>query len=264
MKLIDCHTHISNEESYQQYLRINKDSKIMALAVFKEYSEFKELPEILKLAEKNKNVFPIGAIDLDKDIKAQLKILERLFLEKKIFGIKIYCGYQYHYMNNEKLIEVAKLCGRFNRPLIFHSGDTYGIKTLLKYAHPMPVDELALKCPNTKIIISHFGFPYLLETAAIVSKNENVYTDISGTITDFNTKDKKKDITNLTKQYIQDLKRIFSYYPNIKNKIMFGTDFVNNKSFLNQILPYINVVKSVFSKDEQASVYYQLAEKLYF
>lgn len=55
-----------------------------------------------------------------------------------------------------------------------------------------------------------------------------------------------------------------NYFPNIKSKIMFGTDYGGEDTPLREINPYINLVKKVFSKKEQDSVFYQLAEKVYF
>ncbi len=65
-------------------------------------------------------------------------------------------------------------------------------------------------------------------------------------------------------QYIQDLTRVFNYFPTIKSKIMFGTDFAGEDTTLNLVAPYIKLVEHVFSGKEQENVFYKLAEKIFF
>ena len=146
---------------------------------------------------------------------------------------------------------------------MFHTGDVYDLKgkALLEYCHPKHIDKLAVEFPNCKIVIAHFGFPHHLETANIVSKNNNVFVDISGTIDQCDTEEERENLLN---QYTQDLKRVYSYFPDVKFKTIFGTDYGGEDTSLNQVQPYIKLVENVFSKEEQESVFHGLAEKLYF
>jgi len=258
--ITDIHTHIYDEETYQDYFNKAKGRISKALIMF--WHKF-DLDKLLEFADTKDNLFIVGAINIDGDIEKQLEIHERLFQDKKIYGIKLYPGYQYFYPSDEKIYSIAELCQKYNKPLVFHSGDVYNPEkdALLKYTHPIHIDELAVKFPKCKIIISHFGFPYFIETANIVSKNDNVFTDISGTLDETNT---KKEAKNMLNQYKQDLARIFNYFPNIKAKVMFGTDFGGENTPLALIDPYIELVKRLFSNKEQESVFYKLAEKVFF
>lgn len=223
------------------------------------------LENFLKFIETKNNTFPVASIDIGKNIAAQLEICAKLFAKKEIYGIKLYPGYQYFYPADDKFFSIARLCQEYGKPLIFHSGDVYDPENgaLLKYSHPLHIDELAVKNPECKIIISHFGFPYFLEAANVVSKNKNVFTDISGTI-DKEETNSKKDRENRIKQYASDLNRVFNYFPNIKNKVMFGTDFSGEDTPLNEVNAYLEVVKKVFAKREQENIFSKLAEKLFF
>ena len=259
--IIDAHTHINNEKKYEEYFAKAKGKveKLFSLFYFSN-----NLAELLEFAATKDNLFIIGSIDTDGNIESQLQNCEKLFQEKKIYGIKLYPGYQYFYPSDEKIQPIAKLCQKYNKPLIFHSGDVYSPdnKAILKYSHPIHIDELAVNFPECQIVISHFGFPYFLETANVVSKNKNVYTDISGTIDE--TDGGKKEAKKMRDQYLNDLIRVFNYFPDIKQKIMFGTDFGGEQTPLNLVNPYIDLVNKLFAKKERESVFHALAEKIYF
>lgn len=265
--IVDVHTHIYNKKNWESYKKKSKGQvgKAIVLAWYhKNNYGFPCVSDLVKFTSNETNLFAIGSIDLKANLKPQISLHDKLFKENKIVGIKLYPGYQHFYPTDKKVTQIAKLCERYNKPLVFHSGDFYDQEgtALLKYSHPMYIDELASLCPNTKIVISHFGFPYQMETANIVSKNKNVFTDISGTI-DGGDKT-SKETGGLTKQYISDLKRVFNYYPNVKAKTMFGTDYAGEEYPLNQITPYIEVVKKTMNKNELANSFYQLAQQIYF
>ena len=258
--IIDVHTHIYNEKTFKDYFTKakNKVAKVLVMAWFKY-----KLEDLIKFTDTKDNLYPAGTVDVDGDIEQQLEFSKKLFDDKKLFGIKLYPGYQYFYPADDRIHPIAELCQKYNKPLIFHSGDVYDPENsaILKYSHPVHIDELAVKFPKCKIVISHIGFPYHLETANIVSKNENVFTEISGTLVEC---DSKKEAKNMLNQYSKDLERVFNYFSDIKSRIMFGTDYGGEDIPLNQIEPYVKLVKKLFNKKEQDSVFYKLAEKVYF
>lgn len=264
--IIDVHTHIFNaqsRDSYQKKLK-GSDYKVIALPWFNQNQPgWLDMNQLLEFVKGEANIFAAGTVDMLGDIAKQLLILEELFKEKKIVGIKLYPGYQHFYPNDSKVIPIAELCAKYKKPLIFHTGDFYdpGNCALLKFSNVLHIDELANKCPRATIVISHFGFPYLLETANIVARNPNVYADISGTIDDCGS---ARDIKKLTKQYISDLQRALTYFPSVKMKILFGTDFVADHLSLNKVQPYCKVITSLLNKKEQENAFHLLAQKLYF
>jgi len=258
--IIDIHTHIYDEERYRNYF--NKAKGRISKALVLHWCKF-NLTELLNLTATKDNLYVAGSIDINGNIQEQLEVHQKLFQEKKIFGIKLYPGYQYFYPSDEKIYPIAELCQKYNKPLIFHSGDVYDPdKTaILKYSHPIHIDGLAVKFPDCKIIISHFGFPYHVETANVVYKNKNVYTDVSGTLDALDTKQEEKDAF---KQYVNDIKRAIAYFPDVKTKTMFGSDYGGEDTPLHEIEPYIKFVNTVFPKENRDLIFYKLAEKLFF
>ena len=51
---------------------------------------------------------------------------------------------------------------------------------MVKYARPLEVDEIAVRYRDVRFVLCHLGNPWISETAEIVYKNPNVYTDTSG------------------------------------------------------------------------------------
>ena len=63
---------------------------------------------------------------------------------------------------------------------MIHQGDTLYPQGLVKYARPIEVDEVAVRFPDVRFVLCHLGNPWIDETAELVYKNANVYTDTSG------------------------------------------------------------------------------------
>ncbi len=268
--IIDTHTHIFSEETYNEYFAKaeGKVSKVITISFALMPQQERKmqnyaLDDLLKFAVTKNDLYVVAAVNVEKGIPKQLAEIERLIQDKKVWAIKLVPGYQHFYPSDEKIYPVAALAEKYSKPLIFHAGDAYDPegRALLKYSHPLPIDELAIKFPKCKIVIAHFGFPYLMETAAIVNKNKNVYTDISGTIFESSSEGAAKQLVD---QYVKDLQCVFTYFPDVKKKTMFGTDFEGGPSPLNQVRPYIDLTEVVFSKDEQERVFSGLAEELFF
>src|SRR5262249_6424634 len=155
-----------------------------------------------------------------------------LFADKKIVGVKMFPGYQYFYPYDHVVHPVAELCMEYRKPLMFHTGDCSARgKPLLRYAHPIHVDDLAARYPELKIVVAHFGFPYILEAANVANKSRNVFIDISGTI---DCQQSAHRLSKLQDAYTRDIARALAYFPNIEQKIMFGTDFGGEQTQLNQ------------------------------
>ncbi len=266
--MIDMHTHIFNQEmwaSYQKRAGKNKIEKVIVIPWFnKSIADEPDTEDLLKFTDTDERLFALGSIDMDGDIKKQLAYHESLFKSKRILGIKLYPGYQYFYPSEKKVYAVAELCAKYNKLLVFHSGDVYGPESdpQLKYSNPIHIDEIAMKFPKTKIVISHFGFPYLLETANIMMKNANVFADISGNIDAYTTS--PQDLKKMVHQFTLEFQRIFNIYPKVKAKVMFGTDYCGEHTPLNEVQSYINLIKSLLTSKEQQAVFYNLAQQIYF
>ncbi|HVO65382.1 MAG TPA: amidohydrolase family protein [Syntrophales bacterium] len=111
---------------------------------------------------------------------ASLEKIEKALQHPKAVGIKLYPGY-YHFPVNDPIYSpVYEQAAQFNLPVVIHSGDTFSDRGLLKYSHPLAIDELAVTHRRNIFVIAHMGDPWVKETAEISRKNPNVWADISG------------------------------------------------------------------------------------
>ncbi|MCI4365445.1 MAG: amidohydrolase family protein [Thermoplasmata archaeon] len=95
-------------------------------------------------------------------------------------AIKLFPGYQPFYPHDKVLAPVYEYAARYHRPVMIHQGDTLSPEGLIKFARPIEVDEVAVQYRDVRFVLCHLGNPWVEETAEVVYKNVNVYTDTSG------------------------------------------------------------------------------------
>jgi predicted TIM-barrel fold metal-dependent hydrolase len=265
--IIDAHTHIYDDTALHQYRRKSggRVTKILTFPYFKTAGPLKDLAATLDFAARHEGVYTVGTIDMDAPIGAQIDELSALFTLRRIHGIKLYPGYQQFFPYDPSVDAIAELCAQFGKPLIFHGGVTYSeVKnTRLKFSRPEHVDEIAVRHPRTNFVIAHFGFPHFMDTAAVLSDNDNVYADLSAVIYG----DKGEDRQAMTLAVTRDLERAFALFnagPDIREKVMFASDYIAEDDGMDSVKPFFNLVDSLFTKVSRETVYFKLAERLFF
>jgi len=169
-------------------------------------------------------------------------------------GIKIYAGY-YHYMvTSVKYEPVYRLAMKYDLPVVIHSGDTYSDSGLLKYSHPLTIDQLAVRYPEMKIVIAHLGNPWLMDTAELLYKNKNVYADLSGLMVG-----DKSTITRFTAQELfLNMFRTALILADSYDKLIFGTDWP-----LIPIDAYIGFIQQIIPIEHHQAVFYDNALRVF-
>ncbi len=234
--IIDAHAHLSDSKllygKAEDLIMSMKKAGIDRTFVFA--GEINNYPtvKLLKELKKYKGIlYPIGSVSPFKKPKPTPVTIESWLKRDEIFGLKFYSGYEHFYPQDDILRPYLKMLVKYNRPAIFHCGTTYGKFPAAKlvYAHPLNIDQLAVEMPDLKIIISHLGFPWVKDTASVVAKNKNVFTDCSGLI------DGKFDQEN--EQFV--IKTVSEYYDNSEDflKVLFGSDWpiTDQKEYLSVI-----------------------------
>ncbi len=180
--------------------------------------------------------------------KYQKKIEEAL--KDSCIGIKIFPGYHSVYPSDKRYFPFYKLAEKYNQPVIIHSGDTFGSNYLVKYAHPLAIDEIAVKFPETTFIIAHLGNPWVRDAAELVYKNENVYADVSAfCIGHVHGSDLKR---------IQEDIRWALGYTNRPDKFLYGSDWP-----LTPMKEYLALIKKAVPKEHHHKIFYENAKKVF-
>ena len=98
----------------------------------------------------------------------------------ELVAIKLFPGYLPFYPHDRRLDPVYEFARRQRLPVLIHQGDTLEREALLKFARPIEVDEVAVRWPDVRFVLCHLGNPWIDETAELLYKNPNLWTDCSG------------------------------------------------------------------------------------
>lgn len=173
--------------------------------------------EAIKICEKYPRLKAIGNFEYS-NLDRNKRLIEYLN-QGKIHGVKFYPGYENFFPQDEKIFPFYEQCEKLGKPVIFHTGLLMeGLSGLLRQVQPLNIDDVANKFPNLKIVMAHFGNPWIIDTVAVLHRNKNVYIDLSGYFEIFKPIP-KKDIRYL----IQDITFIKNWVG--FKKMLFGTDW---------------------------------------
>ena len=95
--------------------------------------------------------------------------VEENLKRKQCCGIKLYPGYNHVYVYDELYDPIYDLARKYNKPVAIHTGLTATANALLKYSHPMTLDEAAVKYPDVQFVMCHIGNPFLQDKRGYIS-----------------------------------------------------------------------------------------------
>lgn len=275
MKIIDAHMHLSNIEEFKRTAEELSFVDYSNQGIVEEYKRNNVVLGIgMGLTETEKNGFPdtSASTPMGLDLEAQLpanivycagvnpyqlddEALQRLEQElqkPEVVGIKIYLGYYPFYAYDDVYQPVYELAKSYQLPVVFHTGDTYSERGLLKYSHPLTLDEVAVAHREINFMMAHFGDPWVLDGAEVLYKNRNMYADLSGLIVG-----DSKHVQRMKDEPFQHLRHALVYCDHYE-KFLFGTDWP-----LVQVGPYIEFVKELIPAEFHEDVFYNTAVKLF-
>ncbi len=125
-------------------------------------------------------LLPVATIDPTRGKESVEATVRLLAQEPRLVGLKLFPGYRSFYPNDRRLAPVYELAARRHLPVLVHQGDTLDGLGLLKFARPLEIDEVAASYREVRYVLCHLGNPWIDETAEMIYKNPNVYTDTSG------------------------------------------------------------------------------------
>jgi len=171
-----------------------------------------------------------------------------------VVGMKIYAGY-YHVDVTDSIYDpVYKLAEKYDKTIVIHTGETFSDRGLLKYSHPLRVDDLAVAHPEMRIVACHMGAPWVFDACEITAKNPNVFIDISGILVgNAGFINNQADTPLLIDRYRQALVFLCNY-----DKVLYGTDWP-----LVPMGAYIDFCKKLIPDEHHEKVFYDNAMRVY-
>jgi len=171
-----------------------------------------------------------------------------------VVGLKIYAGY-YHFDITDPVYDPAyRLSEKYDLAIVVHTGDTFSDRGLLKYAHPLRIDELAVAHPHMRIVACHMGVPWVFDACEVAAKNPNVYVDLSGMLVgNAAFIGRQADNPLILDRYRQALAFMESY-----DKVLYGSDWP-----LVPMGAYIGFCKKIIPQEEHEKVFYDNAMNVF-
>lgn len=253
--VIDSHAHIGDGKNEKDLIASMDKAGIdytflIADSATDVYTTTTE--DVIRIHEENPRLIAIGCLEYKTLDSQQIDKLVGYLKDDKIKGVKFYPGYEDFYPCDEKIFPFYELCQTLGKPIIFHTGLLQeDVPGKLKQSHPLNIDELAQRFPKLKIIMAHFGNPWVIDATMVAWRNKNVYVDLSGYFGE-----------TITKEHIKFFKydlQILSGWLKGFHKCLFGSDF--------PIAPqdeYLEAVKSLpMSKNEQELVLWKNAKEIF-
>ncbi|ADU30429.1 amidohydrolase family protein [Evansella cellulosilytica] len=278
MKIIDAHIHLSHIESFQYTAKklshldyslrgltkeMEENNVVLSIGMgLRELEGGEGFPDskpptpmaLDMLKTPDKRVVHCAGVNPYRLGKMELYQLEKQLLQPEVVGIKIYLGYYPFYAYDSVYDPVYKLAKDYQVPVVFHTGDTYSERGLLKYAHPLTLDEVAVRHRDVTFVMAHFGDPWMLDAAEVVYKNRNMFADLSGLIVGDN-----KEVTRImnTPHFFDHFKHALAFCDHY-DKLLFGTDWP-----LVRMEPYIKFVKHYIPSAAWDDVFYKTALRVF-
>lgn len=197
----------------------------------------------------------IDSAESNEHVLENLPLIEANLQRKQCCGIKLYPGYNHVYVSDPRYDPVYELARKYRKPVAIHTGLTATANGLLKYSHPLTLDEAAVKFPDVQFVMCHIGNPFLQDAIAVLEKNHNVAVDLSGLL-----EGKIHDMEGFLKAkkgYIAML-RDWLVYLDRYDSVMFGTDWP-----LANLGDYVAFVKAFIPERYWQAVFFDNANRIY-
>lgn len=266
MKIIDAHLHFCPEMEGFTELAVaagHENNGSYLQQIYNEMGIVKGIVMGNRTVDPADHVYPeflCYCIGLDSTclneslLPDEIDKLEENLKRRQCVGIKLYPGYTPVYVSDPAYEPVYELARAYNKPVAVHMGETSVPGAYLKYSHPLTLDQAAADHPEVQFIMCHYGNPWLMDAAAVISKNDNVAADISGLLEGRVCLDR---FFSEKQGYIEAL-RTWMGYLHEYDGIMFGTDWP-----LVNLGEYIEFVQRLVPEKYHEKVFFENASRIY-
>jgi uncharacterized protein len=120
-----------------------------------------------------------GWCSVDPNDPACIEQLEYYVNHLGLRGLKVGPIYQNFDPSDPKHLPLFKKAERLGIPVNWHQGTSFVRTGPLKYSNPILLEDIAVACPDLRMIISHMGHPWETECVVLIRKHPNLYADTS-------------------------------------------------------------------------------------
>jgi uncharacterized protein len=121
----------------------------------------------------------IGFLSVHPEVEGWEDELERAAGDLGLKGIKLGPNYQIFDPLGAAALRLYEAAERRGLPILFHQGASPVREAPLRFAHPLLIDEIAIRFPELRIVMAHMGHPWWRETIVTIRKHPHVYADVS-------------------------------------------------------------------------------------
>ncbi len=199
----------------------------------------------------------VGGINPERLDAEALGHIEALLASGRMIGLKIYLGYYPLPPGAQVYQPLYALAEKYACPVVFHTGDTYSPNAKVRFAQPLPIDDLAVDHRGVTFVIAHLGNPWTMDAAEVLYKNSNVYADLSGFLVGDAAYFEDPANEESLERAAGRIREAFDWVGNPK-KFLYGSDWP-----LAPMQHYLRFVKRAIPAEHQHLVFYENATTVF-
>ncbi len=120
-----------------------------------------------------------GWCSVDPNDPACVEQLEHYVRDLGLRGLKLGPIYQNFDPQDPRHLPLFRKAEALGIPINWHQGTSFVRQGPLKYANPVLLEDIAIACPELRMIISHMGHPWEDECCVLIRKHRHLYADTS-------------------------------------------------------------------------------------
>jgi len=210
----------------------------------------------LAVAARVPGLMVAGVADPARADPEHFRRVEAVLAGGQVKALKAYLGYLHFEPAHQNYRPYYELAERFNLPVVFHAGDTYSPLGKLRFSQPLLIDDVAVDHPNVRFVIAHVGNPWMTDAAAVVYKNVNVWTDLSGLVVGPDWLQPDEEKLDMLEDLRSDVLKAVRYSER-PNRFLYGSDWP-----LVPMKPYLDLVSSWFPEHVRELIMDENARRL--
>lgn len=259
LRKIDTYTHIVNKDILNQYNTTPGHSDYAITIEFSPYFATDKMEDdSWKICGHNKQLFLCPSIDLSKDVKEQLQVIEkklRIRPECHVIGLVIYLSSLNENILRESMEGIYNFAKMYNLSIVFHTGiPSIHLATTCDITNSVIPDicKLAAAYPTVNFIAAQMDNPRFAKCLQLIHGISNIYTCFNGIFT------LDKRVSKTPDSIFRAISLATMQYSDIYKQMLYGTSFCPPYQ-ATEIAKYDSGMATLFSREQLQSIYWDNA-----